>query len=190
MALRAAHGFKQYQRQDLVGGRYSLVGTLHDNEYEPVTASVRLHPDFWINYLWKTFVGGSVLNATLSPSSPNTIRAYAHCGKPPSTLHDWESITTLILINLDNSTDSTTLKLKGVTSYQRWTMTSGEELHPFGTDVYLNGMLMASNISNGKPINELPVAGVNGEGDIFLPKLSVSFVVVEEVDSKILDQCE
>ena len=32
LCLRAAKGFRQYQRQDLVGGRYGLVGTPREDE--------------------------------------------------------------------------------------------------------------------------------------------------------------
>ena len=201
MALRATHGFKQYQRQDLVGGRYSLVGTLHDNQYEPVTASVVLHPDFWVNFLWKRIVGSSVLQATVSLSTPHTLRVYAHCGKPPSAFRvssdEWESSATFILINLDNSTDSQTslnLTQAGVTSYERWTMSSassGEKLNPFGTEVFVNGLVMPFYISDGAPIHDVPVAGVKGEGGILkVPQLSISFVVVKGIDSKILNQCD
>ena len=197
MALRAAHGFKQYQRQDLVGGRYSLVGTLHDNEYEPVKSSVVLHPDFWVTFLWKRIVGNSVLNATLSMSTPKTVRAYAHCGKPPSAFHvsGWENgektAGTLILINLDNSTSTTALNVNEITEYIRWTLTSGvDSINPFGTNVYLNGKQLESIVSNGKPIENVPVAGVKGEGgNISLPPLSVSFIVVKGIDANILEQC-
>ena len=194
LALRATHGFKQHQRQDFVGGRYSLVGTLHDNEYEPATASVTLHPDFWVNFLWKRIVGSYVLNATLSITTLNNVRVYAHCGQPPSAFHvnsdEWESSVTIILINLENTTDSTTLNLTQFTSYERWTMTSGEDMNnPFGTDVFLNGQLMPSVINNGQPINDVPVSGVKGEGGLFLPKLSISFVVVKGIDPKTLYQC-
>jgi hypothetical protein len=196
LALRAAHGFKQYQRQDLVGGRYSLVRTLHDNEYEPATASVILHPDFWVAFLWKRIVGASVLNATLSTSSPKTLRAYAHCGAPPSTFRvsGWEEgselSATLILINLDNSTTKTTrLSLPGVTSSLMWTMTSPVN-GIFGENVLLNGKLLNSKVTNGAAIKDVPVAGIKGDGaQVDLPPLSVSFVVVKGVDSKILGQC-
>ena len=45
MSLRAKHGFSQYQRQDLIGGRYSLIGIQHDNEALNETSPVQLHPD-------------------------------------------------------------------------------------------------------------------------------------------------
>ena len=32
LGLRATIGFQQYQRQDLIGGRYGLMGIPHDNE--------------------------------------------------------------------------------------------------------------------------------------------------------------
>ena len=32
LGSRALHGFSQYQRQDLLGGRYGLLGIPHDNE--------------------------------------------------------------------------------------------------------------------------------------------------------------
>jgi hypothetical protein len=82
---RAALGFSQYQRQDLVGGRYALLGISHDNEALARGDPVRIHPDFWVAFLWKRIMGNTVFNATagalhLDPA----VRAYAHCGIPPS----------------------------------------------------------------------------------------------------------
>ena len=48
LGLRAKHSFKQYQRQDLIGGRYGLLGIGHDNEELRTEDAVRINPDFWV----------------------------------------------------------------------------------------------------------------------------------------------
>jgi len=190
LALRASHGFKQYQRQDLVGGRYSLLGTQHDNEYEPYSAAITIHPDFWITFMWKRAVGLNVLSVLLSESTPKTIRAYAHCGAPPSKhpVPDYlnksavSSSVTLILINIDNVT-TTTMEVDGVTSSSSWTLTPGAG-GPFNAGALLNGQTLPTEIADGRPIESVPVVGVmRKDGKLTLPPLSVSFVVVQGVEA-------
>ena len=186
---RAALGFSQYQRQDLVGGRYSLLGIPHDNEYLATSDPVRLHPDFWVNFLWKRVMGVTVLNASLTgrlgPADPS-VRAYAHCGTPPSPhpLVAMEANHTpmgLTLINL-NSTSSQRVRLRGVVGGVAWTLTAGKGGY-FGQDVLLNGIPLPSTIADGQPLGPLPPStpGVpvrKGE-TLTLPPFSVCFVVTE-----------
>ena len=145
MCLRAQHGFSQYQRQDLLGGRYSLVGIDHDNQFLSDVAPVQLHPDFWINFLWKRLIGQTVLNVSTFfieqeerqqelLSSKTLLRVYAFMGKPPSkySIPSNENSITFVIINLNNAT-ATHMSIKGlvkdvveVTSTTSW-MISPEE---------------------------------------------------------------
>ena len=184
MALRAANGFKQYQRQDFVGGRYSLIGTEHDNQFEPYSSSVTIHPDFWINFLWKRTMGRVVLNTTTTMFSSNkTLRGYAHCGKPPSehrvsSSNSDESLTVL-LVNLDDTSNYTDVIIPGMKSSYSWSLTPGNE-GVFGSSARLNGMDLPTMLSDGKPINKVPALGVKGAGPIIsVPPLSVTFVIVK-----------
>ena len=119
MAQRAAHGFQQYQRQDLVGAHYSLVTMPHDNEFLGPHDSVGLTADFWVNFLWKRTVGTHVLDATVIGSE--TVRAYVHCGAAPSPHKIPDAGATAVLINLDNTT-SVPVTLTGATRLQAWTL--------------------------------------------------------------------
>lgn len=87
LGARALAGFKQYQRQDLIGGRYGLMGIPHDNEAllgkdDPVT----LHPDYWVAFMWKRVMGNKVFNATAAAGTAldPMVRVHGHCGLPPS----------------------------------------------------------------------------------------------------------
>ena len=119
MGQRAAHGFQQYQRQDLVGAHYSLVTMPHDNEFLGPHDSVGLTADFWVNFLWKRTVGTHVLDATVLGSE--TVRAYVHCGVAPSPHKIRDAAATAVLINLDNTT-SVPVALTGATRLQAWTL--------------------------------------------------------------------
>eukprot|EP00041_Stephanoeca_diplocostata_P013955 m.249823 g.249823 ORF g.249823 m.249823 type:complete len:191 (-) comp19529_c0_seq2:954-1526(-) len=57
LGIRAKHGFAQWQRQDLIGGRYGLLSIPHDNEFLGPDDPVGIHPDFWVNFLWKRLMG-------------------------------------------------------------------------------------------------------------------------------------
>ena len=119
MGQRAAHGFQQYQRQDLVGAHYSLVTMPHDNEFLGPHDSVGLTADFWVNFLYKRTVGTHVLDATVLGSE--TVRAYVHCGVAPSPHKIRDAAATAVLINLDNTT-SVPVALTGATRLQAWTL--------------------------------------------------------------------
>ena len=68
----------------MIGGRYSLLGIPHDNEALMHADPVSIHPDFWVAFFWKRLMGTAVLNATAGAVLDPSIRAYAHCGMPPS----------------------------------------------------------------------------------------------------------
>eukprot|EP00656_Telonema_subtile_P047492 TRINITY_DN5459_c0_g1_i2.p1 TRINITY_DN5459_c0_g1~~TRINITY_DN5459_c0_g1_i2.p1 ORF type:complete len:385 (+),score=75.93 TRINITY_DN5459_c0_g1_i2:28-1182(+) len=178
---RAAHGFKQYHRQDLVGGRYSLLGVPHDDQYLDKTDGVRIHPDFWVAFMWKRVMGSTVLNATANGWSPDpSIRAYAHCGVPPS-MHVPSAVSETnapmgwALVNIAN----TSREVQFASNCTIWTMTSADG--PLGNSVNLNNQLLPASIQDGVPISNIPVAGdVKPTGALIeLPALSVSFVVID-----------
>ena len=192
MGLRAQHSFKQYQRQDLVGGRYSLVGMPHDNEFLSEADAVTLHADFWVNFLWKRLMGPTVLNTSVSggdadPESDGpSVRGYAHCGTAPSPFRPNATggapPLTVLLVNLDNSNTSTEVTIDGAASLVSWTISpaTGKGGGPFGARALLNGKLLPRVIADGEVIGRVPVAGVQTVGGkLSLPPISVTFAMVE-----------
>lgn len=193
MGLRAQHSFKQYQRQDLVGGRYSLVGMPHDNEYLGETDPVTLHADFWVNFLWKRLMGLTVLSTSVlggqvnpvHPSTRQTVRGYAHCGSAPSPFSPHRLAArggapplTVLLVNLDNGNTSTDVTIDGATSTTSWTISPAAGA--FGVAALLNGEPLPRTIKDGEVISEVPVAGVKAAGGkLSLPPISVTFTTVE-----------
>ena len=51
LGIRAKAGFAQYQRQDLLGGRYGLLSIPGDDQRLGSTDPVGIQPDFWINFM-------------------------------------------------------------------------------------------------------------------------------------------
>ena len=183
LALRASRGFAQYQRQDLVGGRYSLVGVGHDNEALLTPgAPVTLHADFWVNFLWKRLVGTGVLKATVVGGG-RTVRGYAHCGQGPSRFAPGvmpEEQVTFVLINLENSTDAAVALDPAPSAYTAWTL-GPTAAGAFGAGALLNGQELPATVADGATIDEIPVPGVGREGSaaatVTLPPISVTFVM-------------
>lgn len=178
MGQRAAHGFSQYQRQDLVGAAYSLVSIPHDNEFLGPHDAVGLTVDFWINFLWKRTVGMRVLRADVVGSK--TVRAYAHCGSAPSPHKIQENDTgaTAVLINLDNSS-SVSVTIEDASHLQAWTLSPTQKGGPFGKQAMLNGKLLPSRISDAVAFTSIPVPPTRIQGStITLPPISVSFVAI------------
>ena len=184
LAIRALHGFVQYQRQDLFGGAYGLVSSRSSAMALGAEEPVVLRPDFWVNYLWKRCLGVSVLNAT---SSSPMVRAYAFTGAPPS---EWAaggcsaSPLQLLLINLSsNSSTPVTLPTAGLpsafVSYQL-TPVGGE---PFAAQALLNGasLPLEVDVARADPaafLHAIPVppqAGIVAQG-LVLPPLSTTFL--------------
>ena len=185
MALRALHGFVQYQRQDLFGGAYGLVSSRSSAMALGANEPVVLRPDYWTNFLWKRCLGPSVLNAT---SSSAMVRAYAFSGAPAS---EWAaggctaSPLQLLIINLNNASSSTqvTLPTAGLpsafVSYQL-TPVGGE---PFSTGALLNGVSLPLevDVAQADPaafLHAIPVppqAGTVAQG-LALPPLSTTFL--------------
>ena len=194
---RAALGFSQYQRQDLVGGRYALLGISHDNEALALGDPVRLQPDFWVAFLWKRVMGNTVFNATAGALNLDpAVRAYAHCGLPPSPHAPARTVTPtkgkpllstmgspmgITLVNL-NSTSPKQVKLPAsLGAATAWTLSAGAG-GVFGSETLLNGEALPLFIADGAAIEAVPVAGgvVGRGGTVTLPPFSVCFVVVAE----------
>lgn len=176
MGQRAAHGFQQYQRQDLVGAAYSLVTIPHDNEFLGAHDSVGLTADYWLNFIWKRTVGTHVLSASVIGSK--TVRAYAHCGSAPSPHKIQNTGVTAVLINLDNNA-SVSVTINGAKHLQTWTLSPTPDGGPFGKKVMLNDKLLPSQISDAVAFTAIPVPPRRVEGSLItLPTLSVSFVVI------------
>jgi hypothetical protein len=187
LALRAVYGFSQYQRQDLVGGRYGLLGVEHDNEMLGAKSAVRLNPDFWVNFLWKRVMGNTVFNLTAVAGTKldADVRAYGHCGTPPSkhvpgAVKSAKRPMGLVLINI-NTTKPKLVQFGAETSgsvYTVWTLSAGAE-GVFGEITLLNGQPLQQSISDGVAIGDIPVAGQQKNGEVALPPFSVTFAVTE-----------
>jgi len=188
MALRAKHGFSQYQRQDLAGGRYGLLGMDHDNEALLIPDEpLRIQADFWVNFLWKRVMGNQVLNQTITSSFNGTMRAYTHCGLPSSPFpattksskSNADSSVTAVIINLD--TVAHTAAIDSATTSTQWTLTPATDAA--GASALLNGKALPVQFADGKPINQVPVDGVVvKQGDVMaIPALSVTFVVAQGI---------
>ena len=182
MGARARAGFAQFQRQDLVGGRYGLVLTPHDSEALSATDAVTLTADFWVAFLWKRVMGGDVFRATLSDHHEGTLKAYLHRGAAPSP---WaaEGSWGIVLINLSSAAarrvsigDASASK----GTAQSWTLTAGAD-GPLGIPVLMNGQAVPATISGSGTIEEIPVAAHTwdlGEAGaaLTLPPESITFV--------------
>lgn len=133
-------------------------------------------------------MGSTVLNATAGPggiaaSLDPSVRAYAHCGLPPSSsaVVAAEKPMGLVLINL-NSTASKRVELPGVTAGRAWLLTVGAGGF-FGSGVLLNGVPLPTAITTGEVIETIPASPsgvpVAAGGPVTLPPFSVCFVASE-----------
>uniref|UniRef100_A0A7S3YZQ8 Beta-glucuronidase C-terminal domain-containing protein n=2 Tax=Lotharella globosa TaxID=91324 RepID=A0A7S3YZQ8_9EUKA len=177
LGLRARSGFSQHQRQDLLGGRYGLLGIDHDNEALGAHSHVAIHPDFWINFMWKRVMGAKVLNVTVANTNAE-VRVYAHCGMPPSP-NRIDSELGLVVINLSNTTESS-IGVPGATALTGWSLTPGRD-GVFGSKIDMNGVELLDLIQEpGQVPEDVPVAGVMKK--IWsLPPVSVNFISVSGI---------
>jgi hypothetical protein len=183
MALRAKHGFAQYNRQDLFGGGYGLVNSPSGAMALTRTDALHITPDLWTSFLWKRTLGLSVLNAT---SSSRLVRAYAFRGAPPSPFASGLcGALELLLINLDNSTAATPVVLPPAAAgatFAAWSLAPGAG-GAFASEAILNGAPLpaAIDVSVRDPrdflqhIVQPPVVGLVSAG-LALPPLSTNFV--------------
>jgi hypothetical protein len=194
MALRAKHGFSQYNRQDLFGGAYGLTASPSGAMALARDDVVAVRPDFWTSFLWKRTLGLSVLNAT---SSSRLVRAYAFAGAPPSPFASGlcggggggsgGSGLQLLLLNLDNATSAAvTLPPAGAgasVTFAAWSLTPTASGGPFARVAALNGAVLpaAIDVARGDPrsflerIVQPPVTGLVS-GGAELPPLSTTFL--------------
>jgi len=191
MALRAAAGFAQYNRQSLWGGAYGLVNSESGAMALGRHDAVVLRPDFWVSFLWKRTLGRDVLAAT---SSSRTLRAYAFSGPPPSPHAAADACgagaggaaAQLLLLNLLNATVSVALPAPaGAPRFAAWSLVPapGAGGGAFGTRAALNGATLppAVDVRAGDPhtfldgIVQPPVRGT-AAGGVQLPPLSTTFL--------------
>lgn len=190
LGVRATLGFRQYQRQDLVGGRYALLAIPHDNEALGATDPLRINPDFWVAFLWKRLMGSAVYNVTSAATSLDpAVRTYGQCGLPPSE-HAPPAVAAaqrspagamgLVLINIDPSQPKT-VALQSAAANARltsWTLAAGRD-GVFGKASLLNGQLLPAMLSDGVALGAIPVDGEERSGSLELPPFSVTFAVTE-----------
>ena len=182
MCRRAAAGFAQYQRQDLIGGRYGLCGIPHDGEYLGHDDAVVLQSNFWVQFLWKRLLGIEVMNttvvsATAKDTDAENLRAYAFAGVPPSPHAPRDVRNALVLINLDAANPAVvSLGAMAPEAYQ-YTLSPGPE-GVFGKATSLNGKVLQAEISDGEAIEEIPVPRVpQYSSEVEIPPLSVMFLI-------------
>ena len=157
LALRAKHGFVQYQRQDLIGGHYGLLNTQSTEQALTADQPVVIRPDYWINFLYKRLIGTNVLNAT---SSSSMLRAYAFSGDPPSQYAEEDcrgNAVQLLLINLSNESVAVDTGSIGqgegthdTAGCAAWNLSPSPE-GPFSTKAMLNGAMLPSSVDSSVP---------------------------------------
>eukprot|EP00656_Telonema_subtile_P019479 TRINITY_DN20719_c0_g1_i2.p1 TRINITY_DN20719_c0_g1~~TRINITY_DN20719_c0_g1_i2.p1 ORF type:complete len:340 (+),score=65.03 TRINITY_DN20719_c0_g1_i2:201-1220(+) len=129
LALRAKHGFVQYQRQDLIGGHYGLTNTVSGEQVLRSEDAVVLRPDYWLNFLWKRTLGQQVLNMS---STSAQVRVYGFQGaasSPDATpACSGAGAVQLLLINLNDTlavtVDLTRAVPAGRHDYSAWTLSA------------------------------------------------------------------
>lgn len=159
-----------------MGGRYSLVGSKHDDEFLGPEDDVTLKPDFWVNYLWKRIVGTDVHAVDLSEDYNGTLRAYAFSGAAPSPWAEAkERDASIVVINLANATREVVIDAAGFDSIPlAWILTAADGAA--GVTTLMNGKALPAEISDGQEIEVIPVAGVfPPEEALILPPLSITF---------------
>lgn len=195
MGLRSAAGFSQYQRQDLFGGAYGLTSSVSGIMALGDEDALLLKPDFWINFLWKRCVGGTVLNVSVAADGDGEnasalVRAYAFAGPPPSTYAHADcagGLLSLVLINLANTSSATSLPTPPPSSgeaFSAWSLSPSPD-GPFATTASLNNapLIAVLDVAHGGPdpstflraIPVPPTAGLVASG-IVLPALSTTFL--------------
>lgn len=196
LGARARAGFVQFQRQDLLGGMYGLLGIPHGGEALGPEDAVRIRADFWVNFLWKRLIGTQVLDAELTSkldapgNGSRLLRAYAFKGRPPSPHADSgaqecadfypPACYVLLLINLDTAPQY--VKLEGAHATFRLTAGPGGL---FGLDPpSLNGATLPEALSDGRPMTSIPAAPVTGSASqpLTVPRQSVVFGIVHPFD--------
>jgi hypothetical protein len=133
--------------------------------------------------MWKRVVGNEVLNSTehaiSSPGENSTLlRAYTHRGAPPSPYavpFDVGTDVTVILINLDE--EEAAVDIAGAVKLRSWALSPGPP-GPSSGQLLLKGIAWPAAFSDGKPIDSIPVAGIEDAGPrLTAPPFSVTFVV-------------
>ena len=189
LGQRAAAGFAQHQRQDLVGGRYALLDIQRGQESLGTHATVVLYPDFWVNWMWKRVMGTAVLRADLSDDFGGTLMAYAHRGVPPSPWAEprgsgGAAALGLVIVNLDE-TEARSVSVAALVGedrqYSQWTLSPGPDGYA-SSEATMNGEALATRIADGSVLGEMscvgnPVVG-HGTAALVVPPVSVVFVVV------------
>eukprot|EP01063_Lacrimia_lanifica_P020766 TRINITY_DN2805_c0_g3_i3.p1 TRINITY_DN2805_c0_g3~~TRINITY_DN2805_c0_g3_i3.p1 ORF type:complete len:502 (+),score=134.24 TRINITY_DN2805_c0_g3_i3:53-1558(+) len=182
MGLRAAHGYTQYQRQDLFGARYGLTQSVSGLSILGSDDAVVLTADYWVNFLWKRMIGSNVLNVT-SPSVD--VREYGFSGPPPSphAVEACRSATQLVLVNLDLVAD-VTVQLAGAAGahYTAFSLTPLSVNPTTSGGASLNGKQLPTlvDVTAGAPtfLEDVPGDAVTGlvQNGLTVPASGVTFV--------------
>lgn len=181
-ALRAAHGYAQHNRQDLFGGHYGLVNSVSGAMALGAADALVVTPDYWVAWLWKRTLGGSVFAAN---SSAPSVRAYAFRGSPPSPFaaraQCGAAAAQLLLLNLAGAPAAVALP-PAAASFSAWALAprGGDA---FATEAELNGaplptVLDAATTDPAPALGFIgvpPVSGAAAAG-LTLPGWAVAFV--------------
>jgi hypothetical protein len=188
MALRASRGFSQYNRQDLFGGEYGMTNSVSGAMALGTSEPLVLRPDYWVSWLLKRTLGGSVLAAS---SSDPFLRVYAYSGAPPSPFAAPACVGAplqLLLIHLGGT--QLTVSLPPVPapgpaygSYAAWTLAPAATGGPFTLVAALNGAALPTLVDASvvdpatflSGITQTAMTGAVG-GGISLPPISTTFL--------------
>jgi hypothetical protein len=151
LARSARQGVQVFMHNTLAASDYAL---LDEHSFAP-------RPDYWAAWLWRTFMGTTVLDAGAGTTG---LHVYAHC------LRDVPGGVAVLAINLDRN-DTRTLQLDG--AGKLFALTQG----PAGpAEAALNGKALELG-----PDDALPVLhGVDFEaGELYLAPASINFLSFE-----------
>ena len=166
MAIKAAHGFSVFCRQDFIGADYGL---LDCSTQTPL-------PDYYLSKIWTELMGAGVLTVTVA-AGPRTTRAYAHCAA------DDARDLMVLLLNLDAEAASVTLAVSdnndgmvnNTTKAARteWHFTAGAG-GLGGTTVRLGGNELAW--PPGRPLPAMPGVSERSSEPVQMAPQSIAFV--------------
>lgn len=173
MAVKAAHGYGAFCRQDYIGADYGMLDC----------ATGAPLPDYWTAIAFGQLMGQAVLQASVTTQNSSAIRAYAHC-----TTNSTSSLTVLI-VNLARQTVKVELEFS-TTAVGRLDTQSEYHLEQspdpsvlynatgmLGTGVQLNGELLRLGADGSVPV--LTAVDAQQVGQVQVGPESVTFVVVK-----------
>ncbi|GAB1604004.1 heparanase-like [Argonauta hians] len=168
LGLAAQKGVEVVMRQDFYGGNYGLI------QYK----NLGPNPDYWLSILYKTLVGGPVLE-TFSTDITGHFRLYSHCTNLQRSKYNPGSVTVYFLNIFSNQSVAVQFP-----QYSR-----------LSVDLYLleptDGLIKSRNVKlNGVPLalldnHQIPSMKPKSQKQpIIVPPLTLGFMVLPEIKAK------